>query len=304
MRLIETKLATDPAYAWTLFDRGLVAHDTRLYGQMVESLVDQMVIATLLEGKSPAFRKSDPVSRAQSVASATDPRYKRQVGRAFKQYQKEMDTSNKVLKRKLTGMFDTYGAGRGKKPFYDFETNARILVRNAHERAFELGLRAAGLTNPKKMIEDDKTLANRMEALIDGELVYFDKMMDEMRGGSLRGGPSIRAARYVEAVYSSFNQGRVAGMPSVSLIHWHLESDKPCNDCKLIARFSPFTRDNLPTVPKAGMTRCLNNCWCNLEVEPVTEQKIVSVRRRHLSRQELVNRIGRQQKKQMGRKFT
>jgi len=304
MRLIETKLIVDPGYAWKLLDRGTVAHGTRLHDRLVESLADQMVVATLLEGKSPALRKSDPISRAQNVAAATDPRFKRQVGRAFKKYQKEMDKSNNTLKRKLVGLFDTYGSGRGRKPYWHFEQDATILLRNAHERAFELGLRAAGLSNPKKLIETDKTLGKRIESLVAGEMKYFEKMLNQMREGELRGSPAGRADRYVEAVYSSFDQGRVSGMPNVSLFHWHLESDEPCNDCKLIARFSPFTRATLPTVPKAGMTRCFNNCYCKLEVEPVTEQRMARTQRRHLSRREMINRIGRQQKKQMGRKLT
>jgi hypothetical protein len=215
-----------------------------------------------------------------------------------------MDKSNKVLQRKLIGLFDTYGEGRGRQPYFEFESRARILLRDAHERAFKLGLNAAGLVNPKKLIDDQPTLQKRIESAVETEMDFFEKMLDQMREGSLRGAPAGRAQRYVEAVYSSFNQGRVMGMPNVSLFHWHLEFEEPCNDCKLIERFSPFTRETLPTVPRAGMTRCLNNCYCTLEVEPVTEQRVARTRRRHISRKELISRIGRQQKRQMGRKFT
>ena len=290
-----------PTSAVSLIERGLLAPNTDRYDGAVVEVADQLVLGALLEGKSPALRKSDTISRLQSVAAATDPRFKRQVGRDFKKYKRQMETANKALKRRLTGMFSTYGAGRGKLPYFEFETNARKALRNAHERAFELGLRAAGLKNPAKLVEEDPTLRKRMESAIEAEMKFFNKMLDEMREGALRGSPAGRSERYVEADYSSFNQARVMGMPSVSLIHWHLESGNPCNDCKLIASFSPYTRENLPTVPKAGMSRCLDRCMCSLEVEPVTEQRIARTRRRHITRREMITRIKRQQKKQMGR---
>lgn len=296
-----SSIIPDASAAWKLLGRGRPLYFTTDYDQVMRVISDDIIMSALMEGKAPSLRKGDPVSNQQSIEASLDPRFKRKTGRAFKKYKREMDRLQSRTKKRLKGMFDTYASGRGKLPWFEFEGRARTTLVNAHFDAFELGMRAAGLTGVKAIMDDDPTTRKRIQSSIDEEMKYFDDLLASMKDDDVRGSPGGRAQRYAEAVYSSFNQARIMGMPSVSIIHWHLESDEPCNDCKLIARFSPYTRENLPTVPRAGSTRCLQNCYCTLEVQVVDERRLGRARARHLPRKELMRRLKRQQKQQLGR---
>ena len=296
-----SRIITDPTVAWRLLERGGLRHFNEEYDQVMLLISDDIIMSSFTEGKAPALRKGDPISKQQDLEASLDPRFRRKTGKAFKKYKREMDQLQSRTKKKLAGIVDTYASGRGKLPWFDVAQIARNTLVNAHFTAFELGLRAAGLTNVKKIMEDDPTTSKRVQSAIDAEMIYFERLLDELKDEEVRGSPGKRAQRYAEAVFSSFNQARVMGMPSVSIIHWHLESPDPCNDCKLIARFSPFTRETLPTVPRAGSTRCLDHCYCSLEVVVADERKLGRIRARHLPRKEIMRRLKRQQKRQLGR---
>jgi len=292
--------------SWRLLESAHANPLTQRYDQAMKYVADDLILTvcapeSLTEGKSPALRKSDPISRMSDQASL-DPRYKRKSGKAFKKYQRMSQKRQRTLEKELKGIIDTYSSGRGRLPFGKVRSRIENKLRAAHTNAFEFGMRAAGLTG---FVEptNDPTIKKRIDSALKEELKYLNKFLNQLEVGQARGNPVRRIAAYAETVESSFEQGRIMAMPSVSIIHWHLESDDPCPDCVLISRHSPFTRETLPTVPRAGLTRCLNHCQCSLEVQPVTEKRIGQVRRKHLSRKELIKRIHRQQKQQMGRRL-
>jgi len=288
--------------AWAILENGKGSKLTERYDLTMRTVVDDLVLSTLNEGKSPALRKSDPLSRAQTQRALADPQYNRKAGKAFKKYKRQMENRQRALKKELRGIMGTYSSGRGRLDFDTVRTRIENKLRAGYINSFELGMRAAGVTG---FIEptSDPTIRKRIDSAIKEEMKYLTKFLDQLGDGKAKGNPVTRIGNYVESVEAAFNQGRIMAVPSMALIHWHLESGDPCPDCVLIQKFSPYTRENLPTVPRAGMTRCLNHCYCSLEVQVVDERRMGQSRRRHLSRKEVIRRIHRQQKKQMGRRL-
>jgi hypothetical protein len=58
----------------------------------------------------------------------------------------------------------------------------------------------------------------------------------------------------------------VEKQPEGTRFRWVLGKAEHCPDCIVLASQSPFTKQSLPTVPKAGATQCRSNCKCKLVV--------------------------------------
>lgn len=79
---------------------------------------------------------------------------------------------------------------------------------------------------------------------------------------------ATRAQLYAERVRGTANTGMVGNLPETTLIYWRLgPNEDHCPDCPVLAKGGPYIPKTLPTVPGAGMTECLVNCKCELEIE-------------------------------------
>jgi hypothetical protein len=74
-----------------------------------------------------------------------------------------------------------------------------------------------------------------------------------------------RAAAYGMSVKAAAWNAMVEKQPPGTKIIWKLGNLEHCDDCILLASNSPYTKLNLPTVPKAGDTQCIFNCGCKLQ---------------------------------------
>lgn len=85
-----------------------------------------------------------------------------------------------------------------------------------------------------------------------------------------------RQANYLPKMRGTANSAWLDESPADASITWH-DSDGPdeCNDCHDYADLSPYTKDELPTVPGACRTPCLYNCNCWLTIDGVTGFKPV-----------------------------
>lgn len=165
------------------------------------------------------------------------------------------------------------------------------LLRVFYHEAFMLGAQssrnikaARGFTAP--LPEESRFLANA--------IAYEHGFLDKFLAQVVARGPKRDAAgkliapatypmqqiqqriqNYIESVDGIFEAGRVLAVDSkVTLIHWELKSKDPCPECRLMRDFSPYVKANLPTTPKAGETRCLMNCQCELRLETTTQNEV------------------------------
>jgi len=84
---------------------------------------------------------------------------------------------------------------------------------------------------------------------------------------------------YLKGVDVAFENGRVSGLPSNLLFYWY--GPKPgergiCKGCEYIVERQPYTKDNLPAVPRAGATPCLTNCRHKLVTRKASQSQVES----------------------------
>lgn len=75
-----------------------------------------------------------------------------------------------------------------------------------------------------------------------------------------------RAGLYVSALESVRTAAWVEKSPPGTLFDWRLGVAIHCATCPVIASNGPYTKEELPTYPRAGDTPCLSRCKCRLEI--------------------------------------
>lgn len=189
---------------------------------------------------------------------------------------------------------------------------SKELLRTAYFEAFELGLKSSGMGQYK--LGRANTDTRWVESAWREEMKYFSKFMREIESTTVpaRWGrdddpesrhygkyrqleparltdrtSSIiqrRLKAYAESVKHIYYAGRVMGTPEGMVVHWICPLDRrTCNGCRFLSDSSPFTKDTIPTTPRAGDTRCLNNCRCRLLVAEVRLATWHEIRRKHKS---------------------
>jgi hypothetical protein len=129
--------------------------------------------------------------------------------------------------------------------------------------AMSLGYTAAGTP---RWVETASQKRERM-SLAETEAKYFLSLLLVKEAMD----PARRIPMYGGFAWSGFWRGFASNMPTGSVIHWRLGIAEHCRDCLNLASKSPYTKPGprkgaLPTVPRNGDTRCLNNCRCRLVV--------------------------------------
>ena len=90
-----------------------------------------------------------------------------------------------------------------------------------------------------------------------------------------------RMMAYADTLKHVYYAGRVKGTPKGMVIDWISPLDRhTCKGCRYMAEHSPWTRDSIPTTPRAGDTRCLSNCRCRLVMREVTPEVYAQLARR------------------------
>lgn len=137
--------------------------------------------------------------------------------------------------------------------------------------SYTFGLTFAGVGH----VELDDEQLDHLNELVEADMRAARRFFRTL-GESMD--PEDRATLYGGIVEDAMWRGWVDGLPSGSVIHWRLGIAEHCDDCLSLALRSPFSKpgsgagDELPTVPRAGETRCLSNCRCSLWTESLPLQ--------------------------------
>lgn len=127
-----------------------------------------------------------------------------------------------------------------------------------------------------------------LRGAVESEASYAKQMARELRDGSSRWTRQDRVQRYAQALDSVAWNAKVESMPDSVEIDWVLGVAEHCDDCLLVAANGPYSKDTLPTVPRAGDTACHSNCRCKLvfrleaDIED-TEESVYWMRRKEPS---------------------
>lgn len=155
-----------------------------------------------------------------------------------------------------------------------FEHRMKATLRGVYRQAFRLGMQAAGWPPGAEVPVDSKWLTSFQRE----EWGFVRKFADSLRDGTGRMNPSRRMQLYVNTIDAIYSAGKIQAQSDETLISWNLTESEHCEDCVALAMNSPYTKETLPTQPRAGFgtgklntgTRCGSNCKCYLEFLPPT----------------------------------
>jgi len=121
----------------------------------------------------------------------------------------------------------------------------------------------------KNLAASDRRLIRRM---VSKEMGYLKRYLNQdavkkLGGKHFRG--LSRAQGFVNSLDAQFFRGMLAGAGENQIFFWELEGAVAyhCPDCITLNVGSPYLKQNLPTVPRAGETQCHSWCKCVLRAE-------------------------------------
>lgn len=132
-------------------------------------------------------------------------------------------------------------------------------TRNAADATQTLFGRPEPTVQAARVLESQKLAQKEFASRFAGDVARG--MTEEKR----RIPEPTRAAMYADASESAYQTAAAVGVPDGTLIWWRLgEASKHCWECPVISASSPYTRETLPTTPRAGATPCRSRCKCYL----------------------------------------
>lgn len=150
---------------------------------------------------------------------------------------------------------DPEGALRTAKEAFE------ALCLSTYRDSYRAGVMRAG--NPKG-IEYVLTEAEEdaIKKIVESETDFFVRRITNMTEAQKK----LVSERFAMSSKALFFNGLVAGSAPSQQFKWELGSvaTRHCEDCVELAANSPYTKETLPTVPRAGDTRCLFRCHCSL----------------------------------------
>jgi len=185
-----------------------------------------------------------------------------------------------AFRRELEYLFDfpaDYTNRRMKKIFRNYYTKAFQLGHLSDKGAFSSRL-------PELKPEDKRWL----ETFLTKEYKYWRSFIEDLKTGKKKINHERRKEMYVMTLRSMYNSSRVIANPPTTIYWWDTTPAEHCPHCLYLQSKSPFTKENLPTVPASGDTKCLSNCRCHLRIEQVSAARYLQVKRGSPTRAELL----------------
>jgi len=162
----------------------------------------------------------------------------------------------------------------------EFRKSATKTMKTAWRDVYLAGIRASGVSGTgagkgKVLVNLHAMDEGWLKGAMSHEMSFLNGFLEDIVTDSYKMPLERRAEMYVRALTSFYESARVIGMPENVLIHWAGPGDKKtCLSCRYLFENSPYTKLNLPTTPRAGMTLCLTNCRDRLFVRRVDLKEV------------------------------
>jgi hypothetical protein len=181
------------------------------------------------------------------------------------------------------------------------QVQSAVVFRRLYEKLREIGRRASGLQE----LRADTTLYREEErwfrSAVREEIRYWNTFLAEVQSGTAKNIPK-RFDAYIDALRFMYEAARIATMPDNVLLHWMGPRDERlCAGCSYMLEMSPFTKDNIPAVPRDGMTNCLTHCRHHIVVRVASDLNEVVRRRQQLPRRDKMVRALKERLRRKGR---
>lgn len=114
-----------------------------------------------------------------------------------------------------------------------------------------------------------------VKSAVREEWKFLQNFLDDIRTGNLTIPIEQRLEMYADTLRAIYNAARVVASPADALVYWVTKADRNvCPSCRWLSDHSPYSKYNLPTTPRAGLTLCLSRCRCRLLIRRETADKI------------------------------
>jgi len=165
------------------------------------------------------------------------------------------------------------------------------IFRKYYTRAYELGKASSeGKAVEVRISQEDKRW---METYLKKEYEYWKKFVKDIAKNRGRLAYTRRLDMYTSTLRSMFTSAKVIHSPAHTVFHWKTSPGERCTHCLYLEKMGPYTKENLPTVPASGDTKCRSNCRCTLNPRAVSFKEYIAVRNKNLPRNELLRRMRR-----------
>jgi len=229
-----------------------------------------------------AFRFVDPDTIRQSIRRAGS-----NAPRALQSVYQEARAALPPIVSRLSA---------GTVTLADAQLRSAVAMRRLYERMRKIGRRASGLRELKANEAVYREEEQWFRSAVREELGYWNTFLQEVANGRARN-ISKRVDAYIDAMRFMYEAARVQAMPDNTLLHWVGPRDERlCKGCAYLMEMSPFTKDNIPSVPRDGSTSCLTHCRHRIVVRVANDINEVVRRRQQLPRRdEMVRELKRRQ---------
>lgn len=229
-----------------------------------EKWMEEPIFDILVEGKQIGWKKKwDNTKKFRALGMAL------KMGKAWKERKRR---KAKLTRRKFNNLKEKFKKEgwkwiellRGGN--IDVSTayrKLRELFKDYYHQAFMLGYESSGLSD---FIEVDKEELKWVDSALREETKYLLKFLQDVATSQGKMDYLKRWEMYVNTLDHVYWGGRMVVVPEGFVIDWVLMPAEHCEGCILLAKNSPYTRDTLPTTPRAGATPCLSNCKCRLRI--------------------------------------
>jgi len=181
------------------------------------------------------------------------------------------------------------------------QVKSAVALRRVYSQMRDVGRRASGLQE----LRADDTLYHEEErwfrSAVREETRYWNTFLSEVEAGATVN-IDARFDAYIDALRFMYEASRIAAMPDNVLLHWMGPRDERlCKGCAYMLEMSPFTKDNIPAVPRDGMTQCLTHCRHRIVVRVASDLNEVVRRRQQLPRRDKMIRALKERLRRGGR---
>jgi hypothetical protein len=178
----------------------------------------------------------------------------------------------------------------GSVPFSEYSAALKKTLKDAYYKAFSIGVRSSGTAAPGLPISAEDR--QYIESAFREESKYLSRMLNDMANGTLKGQTEKRLQAYIDTLKHQYYAGRISGTPTGWVIDWISPLDRnTCVSCRFLSDNSPYTKKTLSTTPRAGQTRCLNQCRCRLVAREVGLKRFIQVENSHRSKRWYTERL-------------
>lgn len=208
------------------------------------------------------------------------------AGIASKHHNAQFDSLQAAFKQELSVVFREINSGEDPS-----SKKMKKVFRKYYTMAFKMGLSAAkGRVSPQNVSTED---SRWIESFLKKEFAYWKKFSKDMKSNTGRLSYERRLEMYVSTLRSMFTSAKVIHAPAHTVFHWVTTPGEKCTHCLFLERMSPYTKENIPTIPASGDTKCKSGCRCHLDVKTVSMAEYLSIKNKNVARNELLRMMRR-----------